>query len=179
MGNHLKEPQYLKQQFKYCKNISWDEVIDAISKGYSTQSLTFLMSHQLDEIPFQDGGFAYGFCDGNLSSSQKVSPPTFGLHLTDDFSSNLKRISLKVHRRWNTGIGAMHIFTSLGGSATTYKKHNDPMDVLLVQAIGKMKNYVDKMGPIDFNPGDGLLLPAGTNHTPYVVEPRVTLSFAW
>ena len=50
MGNDLKEPQYLKQQFKYCKNICWDEVIDAISKGYSTQSLTFLMSHQLDEI---------------------------------------------------------------------------------------------------------------------------------
>ena len=37
---------------------------------------------------------------------------------------------------------------------------------------------IDGIDPIEFNPGDGILIPAGVYHTPYVLEPRITLSFS-
>ena len=66
-----------------------------------------------------------------------------------------------------------------GADATTFGKHKDDCNVLLVQAVGKMKYYVEGIGPLDFNPGDGIFISKGVSHSPYVIEPRITLSFNW
>ena len=185
MGSYIKvvERQHLRQQFRYCKNLSWDDIVYAISMGYTNESLSFLMSHNLEELPCEDGSVNYGFSDGKLSTDTKISPPTFGLHSSAPWlpghPSKLVGIAAKVHRKWNIDVEDMQIFVSLGADASTYKRHKDKSDVLLVQAIGIMNYYVEGIGPIEFKPGDGIIIPRGVYHTPYVLEPRATLSFRW
>ena len=171
--------QHLKQKFGYCKNIGWGDAVEMINMGYKNKTLSFLMSHNLDKIPRHYGGFNYGFGDGKLSENKPLSPPTFGLHGSDKLSPKLKRIAAKVHRQWNTNVDGMQLFISLGADATTFGKHKDDCNVLLVQAVGKMKYYVEGIGPLDFIPGDGIFISKGVSHSPYVIEPRITLSFNW
>jgi ribosomal protein L16 Arg81 hydroxylase len=70
----------------------------------------------------------------------------------------------------------MHVYCSLGRQAPTFGKHKDDIDVLIVQAFGKMMYRIDK--EYILNPGDSLFIPADTYHEPYVNSPRITLSFS-
>ena len=70
----------------------------------------------------------------------------------------------------------MHLFISFTPNAQVFGKHRDNDDVFLVQAIGKMVYELDREYVL--SPGDSLFVPMGTYHTPKVIEPRVTLSFA-
>ena len=72
----------------------------------------------------------------------------------------------------------MHVYTSLGANSTTFSRHCDSANVLIVQSVGRMNYYVEGLGSIECNPGDGILIPSGVYHTPYVIEPRITLSFS-
>ena len=74
------------------------------------------------------------------------------------------------------GDNEMHLFISFTPSAQVFGKHRDNDDVFLVQAIGKMIYEIDREYVL--SPGDSLFVPMGTYHTPKVIEPRVTLSFA-
>ena len=71
---------HLKQEFKYCEGISWDDVVDKIDNEYKEGTLSFFSFHQLHKGPTQEGDDIYGFMDGYLPDNKKVSPPTFGLH---------------------------------------------------------------------------------------------------
>ena len=72
---------------------------------------------------------------------------------------------------------AMDVYISFTGGAESFGKHKDTDDVLIVQAIGRMKYTLDK--DYILNPGDSLFIPEGTYHAPTILEPRVTLSFSW
>ena len=71
----------------------------------------------------------------------------------------------------------MHIYISFVSDSDNFGRHNDNDDVLLVQSIGKMKYEVEGISYI-LNPGDRLFIPEQVYHTPIVLGPRVTLSFA-
>ena len=144
------ELQYLKGKFNYCKNISWDEVIEKISKGY---------------------------VNGNpmISLCSETLPPTFVLR--DNYLSGRLRKSYSiVKKKW--GINYMHVYTSLGSGARTFGNHVDEEDVLIVQSVGRV-NYRINNKYIEVNPGDGIIIPGGIFHEPIIGEPRITLSFAW
>ena len=70
----------------------------------------------------------------------------------------------------------MDVYISFTGGAESFDKHKDTDDVLIVQAIGRMKYTLDK--DYILNPGDSLFIPEGTYHDPSTLEPRVTLSFS-
>ena len=76
---------------------------------------------------------------------------------------------------------AMDVYISFTGGAESFGKHKDTDDVLIVQAIGRMKYtlYTHQI-PQEFilSPGDSLFIPEGTYHDPTTLEPRVTLSFS-
>ena len=74
------------------------------------------------------------------------------------------------------GLEEMHVYVSLFANAENFGKHRDYENVLLVQAIGKMKYEVEGKEYI-LSPGDRLEIPNGTWHTHIVLGPRVTLSF--
>tara|TARA_R100000458_G_scaffold55119_1_gene58807 strand:+ start:307 stop:822 length:516 start_codon:yes stop_codon:yes gene_type:complete len=165
---------HLKQEFKYCEGIPWDDVVDKIDNEYKEGTLSFFSFHQLHKGPTQEGDDIYGFMDGYLPNNEKVSPPTFGLH-NEYHPNRIGDVAEMVRQRWPAR--EMQVFASLGGGGATYGKHKDPMNVLLVQSVGIMRYDVEGIGMIDVKPGDGIYIPKETYHCPYVIEPRITLSF--
>ena len=145
------ELQYLKQKFNYCKNISWDDVIDKISHEFSNKTHRFVFD------------------------KEAIIPPTFILH-NNYLPGKLQRVYDSVRTKWN--IVDMHVYTSFGPNSSTIGRHCDSDDVLIVQSVGRMNYYVEGLGAIECNPGDGIMIPAGVYHTPYVLESRITLSFS-
>ena len=145
------ESKYLKQKFNYCKNKSWDDVIDKISHEFSNKTHRFVFD------------------------KEAIIPPTFILH-NDYLPGKLQKIYNIMERKWK--IKEMHVYTSLGANSTAFNRHCDSANVLIVQSVGRMNYYVEGLGAIECNPGDGILIPSGVYHTPYVVEPRITLSFS-
>ena len=73
--------------------------------------------------------------------------------------------------------GDMHVYLSLTSDSPTFGKHKDEDDVLIVQAIGSMKYFIENEW-VTLVPGEYLYIPKGIYHTPVVLTPRVTLSFA-
>tara|TARA_Y100001963_G_C6394327_1_gene271213 strand:- start:13 stop:456 length:444 start_codon:yes stop_codon:yes gene_type:complete len=144
--------EYLPRKFNYCKNISWDLIVDKIAHEFNNKTSKFVVD------------------------KESLNPPTFVLH-NNYLPGKLQTVYDKVRRKWKTKV--MHIYTSLGANSVTFGRHCDEEDVLLVQSVGRMNYYVDGIGAIEFNTGDGIIIPAGVYHTPYVLEPRITLSFSW
>ena len=146
------EVQYLKQKFNYCKDISWESIVDKISNEFSNKTHKFC---------FDKSG---------------ILPPTFVLH-NNYLPDKLQMVYNNVNKKWKTKI--MHVYASLGANSLTFGKHCDSDDVLIVESVGRMNYYIEGFGVIECNPGDGIIIPAGVYHTPYVLEPRITLSFSW
>ena len=150
---HRTEFEYLPQQFTDC-TVEWGDVISKMSEE------------------FEDGTFKIL----NVAESLRRCPaPTFVL-MNDFYPNTIGDIFNKVEKK--EGIRNLHVYTSLGFSAPTYGKHNDDIDVLLVQSIGSTE-YDIECDHYTLAPGDGMFIPAGVYHDPIVIEPRVTLSFAW
>ena len=76
------------------------------------------------------------------------------------------------------GVQVMHTYVSFGKDSMTFGNHDDPVDVLLVQAKGST-SYICDGSTYTLNPGDSLFIPKGSYHEPIVSGPRVTLSFSW
>lgn len=73
----------------------------------------------------------------------------------------------------------MHVYLSTTSSAKTFGRHNNNMDVLLVQSVGKMSYRFDNGEIVVLTPGDGMLIPKGLYYDPIPIEPRITFKFLW
>jgi ribosomal protein L16 Arg81 hydroxylase len=76
------------------------------------------------------------------------------------------------------GYHCLHIYASKAANATTFNRHKDENDVLIVQSVGSMMYTFDNGDNICLNPGDGLFIPKSVYHNPICIEPRITLSFS-
>ena len=83
----------------------------------------------------------------------KEFPPTFILH-NDYLPGKLQKVYNIMERKWK--IKEMHVYTSLGENSTTFSRHCDSANVLIVQSVGRMNYYVEGLGSIECNPGDGM-----------------------
>ena len=81
----------------------------------------------------------------------------------------------KVQKDW--GMTEFHTYVSMSKKTSTFGRHNDTMDVLIVQAMGKVTYRFDD-AIIKLRPGDAVFIPEGENHDPIVHGPRITLSFS-
>ena len=151
----MKKLELISNQYDYCKDITWKDVIKKIENEFENSSLKFLTSR-------------------NYLTSKEYAP-SFVLH-NRYFPGSIQRAYDKVKE--SEGIGEMHIYTSLGGGSPTFGKHKDDVDVLIIQSVGRMV-YVIEDKEYLINPGDGLVIPCGVYHSPLVIEPRITLSFSW
>lgn len=70
----------------------------------------------------------------------------------------------------------IHLYYSFKDNAKCFLRHKDRVDVLIVQAIGKMSYKFDNGRVCTLNPGDSLYIPLGIYHEPITSKPRVTLS---
>ena len=81
----------------------------------------------------------------------------------------------KVQKDW--GMIEFHTYVSMSKKTSTFGRHNDTMDVLIVQAMGKVTYRFDD-AIIKLRPGDAVFIPEGEYHDPIVHGPRITLSFS-
>tara|TARA_R100000353_G_scaffold167933_1_gene130233 strand:+ start:576 stop:1010 length:435 start_codon:yes stop_codon:yes gene_type:complete len=106
------------------------------------------------------------------NNTARVMGTTYVLH--NNYRPNTLQ---KAYEEVTLGNANMHVFLSFTSDSPTYGKHKDPDDVLLVQAIGEMKYFIQDQW-IKIVPGQHIYIPMGVYHTPVVLTPRVTLSFS-
>ena len=140
--------RYFKDKFEKCKDVTWDDVIEKLSYEFSIGSHKFLVE------------------------SNSI-PPSFVMH-TNKFPGTLFDAFEELRVKEN--VIDMHVYMSLGSNSSTFGRHNDSDNVLIVQAIGEIQYAFDDGNVITLNPGDSLLIKKGVYHTPIVSGPRVTLS---
>ena len=142
--------QYKKSDFNLCKSVEWIDVIEKINNEYLNNTYKILLN------------------DNEL--------PSFVLH-NNYYPRTLQSAYNEVEKKYN--IKDMHVYLSFANKSSTFGRHRDTMDVVIVQAIGNMLYLFDDETKIMMNPGDSLFIPKGVYHNPIVSEPRVSLSFSW
>ena len=143
--------KFTKNHFKIVKSVEWSDVMKKLAVEFDTGSVNFI-------------------------AESKEVPPTFAMH-SNYYPGSITNAYNEVKDAM--GINEMHIYTSLGNKSSTYGKHKDTMDVLIVAAIGNIIYKFDYNLIYTLDPGDSVFIPEGFYHEPQVVEPRVTLSFSW
>ena len=78
----------------------------------------------------------------------------------------------------NFGMTEFHTYVSMSKRSSTFGRHNDTMDVLIVQAMGTVTYQFDDDRLVRLKPGDAVLIPEGVYQHAIVHGPRVTLSFS-
>ena len=106
------------------------------------------------------------------NNTAKIMGTTFVLH--NDYRPNTLQ---KAYDEVLSDEGEMHLYVSLTSDSPTFGRHKDTDDVLIVQAIGRMKYFIQNEW-VTLVPGEYLYIPEGIYHTPVVLTPRVTLSFS-
>ncbi len=145
----------LKNEFDYCKDINWKDVIDKIDYECRNRSTCKIMYNNF-------------------------TAPTFILENDSYLPRSILKVSNKVHEKMQTK--KCHVYTSLGEDSPTFGRHCDPVNVLLVQSIGSISYMIDdnyNSEIVNLNPGDGIIIKKGIFHAPIIKESRVTLSFSW
>lgn len=80
------------------------------------------------------------------------------------------------------GIQEAHIYANWKMDGHSYGRHNDVMDVILVQMWNKTAYCVESDNQhtsFTLSPGDALYIKAGVYHTPVILGERATMSFSW
>lgn len=159
---------FCKNKYPIARDISWDDVIEKISKECSDMVIIW------SEFEIQPG--TTNETSKRLSCfSSSSNPPTFFL-MHDYYPKTIGKTFEAVSE--DCGVKVMHTYISFGKNSMTFGNHKDDVDVLLVQAKG-ITSYVCDDITYTLNPGDSLLIPKGVYHEPIVSGPRVTLSFSW
>jgi mannose-6-phosphate isomerase-like protein (cupin superfamily) len=130
--------------------IGWDEVMNKISNECENRTL--------------------------LTIHKDNAHPTLVTH-NDYYKGNIHKTINNVKKYYN--FKNMHMYISFGKHSTTFRRHNDDVDVLIVQSIGKTSYKFDNGYVCELKPGDSLFIPKGVYHEPIVTEQRVSLSFGF
>jgi mannose-6-phosphate isomerase-like protein (cupin superfamily) len=159
---------FTEGKYPIAKNISWDDVIEKISKESSDM---IILWNQFEVYPPKS--------DTNdkklVCFSSSSQPPTFFLR-NDYYPGTIGETFEAVNK--DCGVKVMHTYISFGNDSMTFGNHEDDVDVLLVQAKGTTSYNCDGT-TYSLNPGDSLLIPKGFYHEPLISGSRVTLSFSW
>ena len=130
--------------------IGWDEVMNKISNECENRTL--------------------------LTIHKDNAHPTLVTH-NDYYKGNIHKTINNVKKHYN--FKNMHMYISFGKHSTTFRRHKDDVDVLIVQSIGKTSYKFDNGYVCELKPGDSLFIPKGVYHEPIVTEQRVSLSFGF
>ena len=121
--------------------------------------------------------FSHDFSIGKYSiiTDDIETPPTFYTY-TRGWTGTLSNAFRELNQE--ESVNNMHLYISFCSDSSTFGRHKDTEDVLIVQSIGIMHYEFDDGNIITLEPGDGLFIEDGVYHSPIVPGPRVTLSFS-
>ena len=123
-----------------------------------------------DVIRKMENEFELGTCSVH---GHKI--PTIVLHNENQTRTIFDAVK-EIENDWTTT--SCHLYTSFAKGSTTFSRHNDDVNVLIVGAIGKVSYKFDDGAIHIVEPGDALYIPAGVYHDPDVHSARVTLSIS-
>ena len=115
--------------------------------------------------------------EGSLLTIQEDDSSPTVVSRNDYYTGDIKRTVKSVKNHYN--FKNMHMYVSFGKRSTTFGRHADKVDVLIVQSIGKTSYKFDNGYVCELSPGDSLFIPKGVYHKPIVKEQRLSLSFGF
>lgn len=124
----------------------------------------------IDKVDYDVLNGEWGYCD----DPQEGFIPTIVCEGLWN-SPNMKPIIDKVADNYD--YRRVHTYISFAASGTL-GRHNDTMDVFIVNVLGLVKYTFDDGTEVMLEPGDGIHIPKGIYHNPSVVGPRCSLSFS-
>ena len=144
--------KHFKQWIDECffLGVTWNDVIDKVDVDVFNGEWGYC------EDP-QEGFIPSIVCEG------KWTPPMFK-PIIDKVADNFD-----YHR--------VHTYISFA-KGKTLGRHNDTMDVFIVNVLGIVKYEFDDGTEVTLEPGDGIHIPKGVYHNPSVIGPRCSLSFS-
>ncbi len=128
-------------------HITWPDVFDKLEKDRLNKSFTIIspkvkseeILNETDSIMLHKGAMNTIICEGEYVPFQMR--PLF------DYM-------------WSRyGMREFHQYVSLSAESSTFGRHNDNVDVMIVPIIGKIGYRVDGLGEVVMDPGDVLYIP--------------------
>ena len=147
-------------------NITWEDVFDKLEYDRAQKNFTVIapkvkpeeILNESEDVILHRGAMNTMVCEGNYTP-WSMRP-------------------LAEHMKLNYGMGDFHQYVSLSGGSSTFGRHNDEVNVMIVPVIGDIGYTVDGLGEVFMEPGDILYIPKYVYHEPMVLGPRATLSFS-
>ena len=147
----------IKNEFQKSNMVSWEDVIIKTCEEHKYNTLTALYD--------------------------ETTLPTF-ICFSEYYPGTIGEVRDYVNKKYD--LPTLHIYCSIGEKSVTYGRHQDPVDVCIVQSYGTITYELDKGTPFEvgdietvtLEPGDVLWIYKGTWHNPIATEPRITLSFS-
>jgi ribosomal protein L16 Arg81 hydroxylase len=162
------------------KSPAWNDLCEGYKEGYILLKNYMDVDHTALDVSEQ---YLYAR-DRNFLT--KETPATYNnrwLQFTGTFQGKTKRIV--DHVRADLGASKAHIYANWVQNGHQYGRHNDGMDVIIVQVWNTIAYCVESpfggCGHTSFvlSPGDAIYIRAGTWHTPVIFGERMSLSFSW
>jgi|TARA_B100001059_G_scaffold235583_1_gene281745 hypothetical protein len=147
-------------------NITWEDVFDKLEYDRAQKNFTVIapkvkpeeILNESEDVILHRGAMNTMVCEGNYTP-WSMRP-------------------LAEHMKLNYGMRDFHQYVSLSGGSSTFGRHNDEVNVMIVPVIGDIGYTVDGLGEVFMEPGDILYIPKYVYHEPMVLGPRATLSFS-
>lgn len=153
---------YLPQECKDAATILWSDALHKLDTDVAAGRYTTILP--ASPIEGQDDKISVSKSLPTIISEGRYCPPSF-------------KPVLK-HMTYAHNMSVFHTYLSLARNSVTFGRHNDTVDVMIVQAIGKVTYDFDDGVSYTLLPGDALYIPKGEYHAPVTHGPRVTLSFS-
>lgn len=154
--------KYLPQYCKDATSILWSDALHKLDTDVAAGRYTTILP--ASPIEGQDDKISVSKCLPTIISEGRYCPPSFKAVLR--------------HMDHKHSMGVFHTYISLARNSTTFGRHNDTVDVIIVQVIGQVTYNFDDGASYKLVPGDALYIPKGEYHAPETHGPRVTLSFS-
>ena len=147
----------IRNEFPKSNMVSWEDVIIKTCEEHKYNTLTALYD--------------------------ETTLPTF-ICFSEFYPGTISEVRDYVNQIYD--VPTLHIYYSFGEKSVTYGRHQDPVEVLIVQSYGTITYELDigtpyEVGEIEtvtLEPGDSLRIHKGTWHNPIASNPRITLSFS-
>lgn len=157
---------YLSKRKVDVSNITWEDVFDKLEYDRLQKTFTVIspkvkseeILNESEDVILHRGAMNTMVCEGNYTP-WSMRP-------------------LAEHMKTTYNMRDFHQYVSLCGESSTFGRHNDEVDVMIVPIIGDIGYTVDGLGEVFMEPGDILYIPKYVYHEPRIFVPRATLSFS-
>tara|TARA_B100001113_G_scaffold353778_1_gene359800 strand:+ start:5589 stop:6074 length:486 start_codon:yes stop_codon:yes gene_type:complete len=147
-------------------NITWEDVFDKMEYDRMQKTFTIIspkvkreeILNETKDIILHQGSMSTMICEGDYAPW------------------SMRPLADYMRRKYN--MREFHQYVSLNTGSSTFGRHNDNVNVMIVPIIGDIGYNVDGLGQVTMEPGDILHIPKYVYHEPIVFGPRATLSFS-